>query len=485
MSLLSVVEQTVRAYKTEQAKINECIRLYREVLQTVRQQPRKVSENPECSDSAATDASPQDKEEIELLEQALENALAVRTGIGTSKKVADGNKQFAPENEKDGRAVTSKDIPHATVSSKGNQENVRSASKSNSLIRKHTKHEKPVFSTSGSKAAAGYHHGKAAVNCNLIQKHPISSTEIVLRHAARKKRQAVSNSGSSGHSQFPVFHPKHKNVCNSVPSQDEKASTVSILLSNNTVSAADETGAQSFPQQNGIPFEQTAKWKSLRNKQSRLWEKVMAAQRKPAPGRSHFMERMRAEFPKDWPRGSPDQTRVLVSRLTHQGHDLTRYCQTETFLANQTSETCRELDDEENKSHERLQMTSAKVQKLAAQVKREWEAWDRWRPEGGCICSARTKDEWGDGMATAPLPVTITYSSEQQLLELENLRMRVALLQNEIALETLVDTLSSSQLSGVLSRPGSSNPSVLRDLYSLLGEGGQRFPAIVLDSEPD
>lgn len=50
--------------------------------------------------------------------------------------------------------------------------------------------------------------------------------------------------------------------------------------------------------------------------------------------------------------------------------------------------------------------------------------------------------------------------------------------------QALLDTLSP-QLSSIVPGPGCPDVSVLRDVYSLLGEGGQRFPAIVLDSEPD
>lgn len=49
--------------------------------------------------------------------------------------------------------------------------------------------------------------------------------------------------------------------------------------------------------------------------------------------------------------------------------------------------------------------------------------------------------------------------------------------------QALLDTLSP-QFSAVVPGPEHLSPSVLRDMYSLLGEGGERFPAIVLDSEP-
>lgn len=50
--------------------------------------------------------------------------------------------------------------------------------------------------------------------------------------------------------------------------------------------------------------------------------------------------------------------------------------------------------------------------------------------------------------------------------------------------QALLDTLSP-QLSSIVPGPGCPSVGVLRDMYSLLGEGGERFPAIVLDTEPD
>uniref|UniRef100_A0A3Q2E0A4 Uncharacterized protein n=1 Tax=Cyprinodon variegatus TaxID=28743 RepID=A0A3Q2E0A4_CYPVA len=111
-----------------------------------------------------------------------------------------------------------------------------------------------------------------------------------------------------------------------------------------------------------------------------------------------------------------------------------------------------------------------------------WKAWDRWRPEGGCLCPSETTGGFRDG-SSSPLPITITYRTEQELQQLERLRMRVALLQQEIYLEqVLLDTVSP-HLSSIRPGPGCPSPNVLRDLYSLLGEGGQRFTAIVQDSE--
>lgn len=69
--------------------------------------------------SSDTDASPGEKEDIELLEQALEKALRVRTSSGPSKKAS--NKQSAPRKETHTTVVTPKEGMQASAASKGNR----------------------------------------------------------------------------------------------------------------------------------------------------------------------------------------------------------------------------------------------------------------------------------------------------------------------------------------------------------------------------
>ncbi|XP_039679888.1 uncharacterized protein LOC120573994 isoform X2 [Perca fluviatilis] len=459
MSLLFMVEQAIKSCKAEQAKINDSIQLYRELLHTLTPQPKTDCDESECADGAAIDTvtSPGEKEDMELLERALEKALRVRTGTGSSKKAS--KNQSAPRKEPGTTAVTSKEGRQAFAASKGNQTTTRSTSKSAGLDRKEPK--KP----------GGIVHQQAA--------------------AARKSQQAVSASGSLDRGQFhtSTLHSKNQTVRSNVLSGNDLCRAAAISIpSDNTVPASPthRSGAHSLLRQTGKASDQTSKWKSLRSKQNRLWDKVVALQRKPAPGRSHFMERMRATFPKDWPCGSPDQTRALVNRLTHTGHDLTQHCQTKELLAKETPEAATELGGKANKNDffltlERLSMTAAQLQYFAYQAKQEWETWDRWRPEAGCLCPTGANGAWGDGMI-APLPLTITYTTEAEFRKLEKLRMRVALLQQELYLEqALLDTLSP-HLSSIVPGPGCPNFGVLRDMYSLLGEGGEHFPAIVLDS---
>ncbi|KAK2833449.1 hypothetical protein Q5P01_017338 [Channa striata] len=493
MSLLSVVEQSIKLYKAEQAKINESIQLYREILQSLTTQSETGSESPDCADNAAkdTNTSPVEKEEIKLLEEALEKALRVRTGLGVSKKDPNRNKQHGFQKELGDTSASSKDVTPPSALPKRSQTTIKSTSKSTSLDRKWNKPS--GSSTLGSRQSATYNQcqPKTTNYRNTIQKHTVSSAGAVQHQAAKKLQQADEASAPLDH--FPTLHSQHTTVRSTVLSGNDlgKLISVSTPSSNETVdfSPKHRSGAHSLLQTNGISSEQKAKWKSLRTKQNRLWDKMISLQRNPEPGRSHFMERMRAMFPEDLPCGSPDQIRLLVNRLIHQGHDLTQHCQTTELLAKHNPEVAAELDGklsdyDSNLSLERLQMTAAEIQSFADQVKQEWEAWDRWRPDGGCLCPSGANCVWGDTMI-ASLPLTINYRTEAELRDLEKLRMRVALLQQEIYLEqALLDTLFP-QLFFILAGPERPKSSVLRDIYSLLGEGGESFPAIVVDSEPD
>ncbi|XP_054615308.1 uncharacterized protein LOC129171035 isoform X2 [Dunckerocampus dactyliophorus] len=388
------------------------------------------------TDAAATDAatSPVETEDIKLIGQALEKALYVHTGTSLSE----GKKPSQPRKNLAATGVQSKGATlKASAASKGNESTNRTTLKSASLNRRGQR--KPGTSST--------HGTRSSAVSDVIQTHPAPS-------AGKNVQRSTSAS---------------KGARRSVP-RDEDLAKASAVTSPWT--DTEDTGDDHQPRR--TQCEQMAQWKSLWVKQNRMWDKVMATQRKPVPERIRFMERMSATFPKDWPRDSPDQISGLLGSLTHQTDELVR--QSQQTLEPSTDagmkDSCIPLES--------LQITAAELQNVAEQAKQEWEAWDRWRPEGGRLCSAGAT---GYEAMAGRLPVTITYTSEAELRELETLRMRVALLQQEMSLQqALLDALSPQLASIISSCP---NRSVLRDLYSLLGEGGQRFPAIVLDSEPD
>lgn len=211
--------------------------------------------------SPGTDTSPGEKEDIELLERALEKALRVRTGTRPSKK--DSNKQSAPQKEPGTTAVAPKEGMQASAASKGNQTTSRSISKSARLDRK--EHKKPgtlVSSTLGLKPAASYNpeQSTTTINRSIGQNCPVSSAGIVHHQAARKSQQAVSAFGALDRGQLhtSTLHSKNKTVRSSVLSGIDlgKAAAISTTSSNNTVpiSHTEESGAQSLPRQIGYVF---------------------------------------------------------------------------------------------------------------------------------------------------------------------------------------------------------------------------------------
>lgn len=474
MSLLSAVEEVIKTYKAENVKLQRSIQLYKEILQNMIPQPGAGSEETELADNAAGDAgsSSREREDIELLERALEKALRVRTVSEVSKQGCNKSKPSITPKE-------TENMPAASASTKEAQPTIKSSKKSDSLHR--IGHKKQSASHS-SRPSAGH---KPAQSKNITQHHRSSAAQT-----GHHQQTVLARFESSD--QITASLPKNKMVSSNTPRDDLLSQSASAPLpsSNDIVSylVTDGSGAGSLHQQNGHLSEQTARWKYLRRKQDRLWEKVITLQSKTEPGRSHFKQRMRAMFPNDRACGSPDETRCLLDRLTDPGLRLAHVCQTNEILVKQPSEMdSKHLGDTQAKSHpcptvEHLQMTAAELHIPADKVKGERKAWDQWKPEGGCLCPSEAAGVFGYGTAS-PLPLTITYRTEQELQQLEWLRMRVALLQQEIYLEqVLLDTLSPL-FSSIRPGPGCPSPSVLRDLYSLLGQGGERFAAIVQDSE--
>ncbi|XP_077474158.1 tubulin epsilon and delta complex protein 2 [Stigmatopora argus] len=218
---------------------------------------------------------------------------------------------------------------------------------------------------------------------------------------------------------------------------------------------------------------------------ARMWDKVSSSQRKVAPGRSGFVERMRATFPDGWPRGSPERSAALLGDLTRRVDRLDRRCRTVDRLG-QLSPAQAGRPEEDGYSRptlQTLQKTAMELRGTLEKAKQEWEAWAERRPEGVPFDAWDPRWSAGDALVGRGPPVSVAYASEDELRRLEAVRMRVALLQQETDLQqALVDALAPALSSGL---PSSAEPSVLRDLYSLLGEGGQRFPAVVLDSDSD
>ncbi|RXM28039.1 hypothetical protein EOD39_2792 [Acipenser ruthenus] len=138
-----------------------------------------------------------------------------------------------------------------------------------------------------------------------------------------------------------------------------------------------------------------------------------------------------------------------------------------------------ERDYESMLTIEALQGTVSKLLYQIKELKEAVEAWEDVFP-GGC-CSPGTGTLRGKTISGTPV---LRYSSVQELKELEMLKHSVNVLQQQIEIHKVMSEELTPWFPPMLSS-GRPDPALTRGLYSLLGEGGQQFPALVLDNVPD
>lgn len=202
--------------------------------------------------SSDTNTSPGEKEDIELLERALEKALQVRTVSGVSDKDPKRNKQPGPIKEPGATSVLFKDVIQSSAPCKGSQTTVRSTSKSTSLDRKF--HKKLTL---GSKSSGSYNPGRSKTinNRKKIQNHPVSSVRVVHHQADGKSQQASSAYASLAH--ISTLHSKDSTVRSNNDDDLNKDATISSPSNKRgPYSHTNESGAHSLFQQNGYVFKQ-------------------------------------------------------------------------------------------------------------------------------------------------------------------------------------------------------------------------------------
>ncbi|XP_052364424.1 tubulin epsilon and delta complex protein 2 isoform X3 [Oncorhynchus keta] len=482
MSLLSLVDEAIKLCKVEETKINENILQYREILRSLRPQQEDGKEI-ELTDDVEKDPDVQleDRREMELLNRLLEKALRVRAGTAPQKDPQNcpGPKKEPVDNTQGkGRALT-------PGGNKGNKNGIKTTSKPITMDKKESKKYSASHLYRGGRGRMGHPVG-----------HSGQGRASMIRSSVQMQKRSVVSKG---------FPPQ------SSGKEVKQAGPPSPVSHDQGQSPQASSAHHQVEVSHRAPTQLLTKWTSLRTKQSRLWDKVLALQSKPVSERSHFTERVKATFSREWPTsGSPADTGAQVDRLTQLCTDLSHCYQSErlllltgqTFRTSGTEPgtsptrgdaeggmeggitTCQKREYESLLMLEGLEKMVADLRKHAGQLRKEREAWDRWRRlkgEGaGAFCPVRSKGEWGDMSGVTPLPATLTYTSQAELQEVERLRLRVELLQQEVHLhQALSDTMVMP------SAPGLPNPAALRDIYSLLGEGGVMFPTLVLDTEPD
>ncbi|XP_035254646.1 tubulin epsilon and delta complex protein 2 isoform X2 [Anguilla anguilla] len=480
MSLLNTVDEALRLTRVEEAKINESIRQLRAILLSMKAEPKEAPEEQVPSTDNEEGVLPEEREEMELLERVLRRALRVRCRSGALRgpeTAGRGDEGVLGSNqaESDGSASRTASKP-ACKPSAGRTASRRSASASGP--------SEEARGGSGHRAGRG-RGGTARISAR--------------NRTVAPGRAALPRRPGTGWQSAPAPAPgEHRHPQASLAGAQQRATQTGLCSEDSDMrqdSAEDlmpvmclagtDAGGRSLSTTKGVgkPSVPPSVWRAHRTKHERLWDKVLATASKPVEEKARFTERLLSTFPCKVPTCSPADTRAEVERLTQLCRALT-HCLHGEALAHRTGRqpgtgACWELEYESLLMQEGLEKVVLDLQGRVEKLKRDAEAWDRWGP--GYCCPTRGRGRWG-----APdLPRTLRYASEAQLAELEGLRLRVAQLQQEIHLHQAMREAMTPCLTSAWSARGGPGASVLRGLYSLLGEGGARFPAVVLDTEPD
>ncbi|XP_051569236.1 uncharacterized protein LOC127449751 isoform X2 [Myxocyprinus asiaticus] len=434
MSLLHAVDDAVKMCKVEESRLTDTIRQCKEILHSMRTRKTDNSELETVADrSEKDDILPEEKQEIELLEQVLKKALRIRS---TSEA-------------------------HKEMSSDSNLKTLPNKSINKALINdvKHEDKRKPVKTVSSSEMCRNPNQQRRADGRDvtrgalwtrpvLVRKGPSAHPVVKGKSVPKSAPVKISSTGSQQKISVKATNAKELSEDYSTSISYQQPCKEMCALGKDIKST---TETLAFNEQ-WILSPLLPVWRAQRAKQNRLWSKVITQQSKPVPERTRFTERLHTTFPSEWPSGFQADITTDLDALTQRCLDLIHCLHTE-LQTQETNQSC--LADSEP----------------------EWEKWNKCRP--GALCPIRRRGEWGNSC----LPPILCYTTETELRELESRRLRVEQLQQAIHLQQAMSDYHASYWTSPDS--GTERPSAvaLRSLYSLLAEGGVQFPSLVLDSE--
>ncbi|XP_067859736.1 tubulin epsilon and delta complex protein 2 isoform X2 [Heptranchias perlo] len=207
-----------------------------------------------------------------------------------------------------------------------------------------------------------------------------------------------------------------------------------------------------------------------------LWEKVSTSQTDTIPEKARFMQRIQSAFHSQLPTVSYVEIEERLGNIRDFHKCIDQCVHTEPLL-NSSGPLSWQHEYESLQTLERCQDIVSSLLHQIEQLK-DAEAfwvkfWTCWRPSFK-MCK-------GFGSKCAPL---LFYSSLQELKEMEALRFHVQTLQRQIQIqkamaEELLPVLFSSE------PPEQSLYHLYRAVYSQVCEGGEKFPALVVDNIPE
>ncbi|NXI44552.1 TEDC2 protein, partial [Galbula dea] len=371
--------------------------------------------------------SPKELEELELLNRALEKALKVRKSIVKTPleaQGATGEKSAAGKSSSKGVACKQGRSSRTAIS--GTDRGVCAPAEPQKTLSKSSVNEQQSFSIRDS--AGGRHSGAAGKQLFDAGKKSCG----FLGESSKKEDPATE--GKLGRGTSP-----------------------------RTVTLQEKGHQLKLP----LPYRQAY------SRNSRAWERCHLCQTSAdaAAARNSFIERIQASFASPRPTFSPAEIEEELKVLQDVPSLLSQYVEAE--LADHPT---LEREYESLLTLEGLQATVCKclhkLQLLQA---------DCVGDIGSCCVPPRGQRCDSEGVLALPL---LCYSSFQELKDLFDLKLRVSMLSQEVALQKLM----MAELLPVLESrlyPEASAAQLYRAIYTELCEGGKRFPVLVRDELAD
>ncbi|XP_074867056.1 tubulin epsilon and delta complex protein 2 [Carettochelys insculpta] len=510
--LVSILTQALEDCAQQKKKLEDNLTLCRALLGVWKVQ---TPENPMPEAGVKSDQEPEpsskEMEELELLNRALEKALRVRRSTLKSPAAA-----LAPvEGEKVAvkKPATSAIITQQVPLSKGR---VPTTIKVTSMHKKAASSKKlpsaymlkapyrtdpvkvPTRQSSRAPKVAGKGFTKGAAPRQVRKMVPAASVaqqefrgtaepDGVPRSALQHQQSSSSCGGSAGSENLGAAILQGVSPENDCPGPVAEAPVSPSHVAGNIPGGS--TMAHTFTlREKGSLLKLPLPYRKTYSRNSRLWKKCHLCQSSSAAAaaRNCFLERMQATFCSSAPALSPAEIEEEVLAL-HEAHShLSHFAAAET-----TSHPTWEREYEYLLILEGLQdMVSQCLHKLqllraAAESQMALHLED-CTPDAGsspASCAPLRGRRCGNTGVLATVPL-LFYSSGQELRDMAALKLQVAMLHQQINLQKVLGAELLPLLESQLPQ-GESSCHLYRAIYTLLCEGGERFPVLLNDELPD
>ncbi|XP_043831234.1 tubulin epsilon and delta complex protein 2 isoform X2 [Dromiciops gliroides] len=451
--LVAELQGALAACQKKEKELEQSIARCRVLLQPW-EVPSPLSPEPARSTKTkpACEPPPKDLKELELLTQALDKALRVRKGV--SRVQSEESEKAAPP------LVTAQAGPGARPRTSNPKACVpakppATSHKSSSRVKK--------------PATASSHRGRAPGNALTRAKPPDNLAPI------RGPAQLCPLPSQGQVPGLPISTPvsvlKEAGATGPSPGPEQGKTQPGLKPEAFTL------------KEKGTQLQLPPLYKKIASRNSRLWAQVQHSQSSAnidvAAAKAHFLERMKATFDLPGPAISPAEIREEVKRLNQACHLLTQHLE-ETLDTRGEASTASLSWEQEYHRLVSLEALQAAVDQHLLRLQELREAEEHWLGARPVETSTWNSTLCLGGKGTSKTSNHLVYSSVQELQTMTALKLRVAMLKQQIHLEKVL----MEELLPLVKSESPAGPAQLalyRAIHSQLCEAGERFSILVRD----